>query len=122
MDDQSRDCNRIELSRSRQIEVPQTFPHRLLHAARDPKRRQVVRDGWIRKIAGDAQLEVALSERFGITLTQTGFREISAQLCDVRTGLPSVELGLELAAVLAVDRRGVDPDEAMGTMCGEPRG
>ena len=116
MKNQRRHRNSVELSGRRQVEVAEAFPNRLLHASGDSKRRQIVGNSGIGKIAGDAQLEVALSIGLRISLTQTGFREIGAQLDDIGACLSPVELRLELSAILAIDRGRVDEHQPARTV------
>src|SRR5438270_4551490 len=81
-----RDASKIRVSEK--IIVTQALPDRLLNSPGDTKWRQVVRGGRIRKVAGNAKLEAALTIRVQVALTQARPRQLVAERLHFGAGLP----------------------------------
>ena len=65
-----------------EVEVTKTFPHLLLDATDHTKRGQILRPPRVGGVAGDGELEGALTVRVRITLPQPGLSELLPQLLD----------------------------------------
>src|SRR5687768_4377411 len=98
-----------------EVEISQTFPYGLLYPCDYPEGGEVAHLAWIGEIAGDPQLERALSICRRILLLESRHGELLAQPLDLRTLLPASELLLELAPVLPRQRRRVDQGEPLGS-------
>src|ERR1700722_18884158 len=101
-----------------QVEVAEAVPDRLLHASRHAKRREIRGAIRVREITGDAELEAALAEGVGITLTEARGGEFVAHGLNRGPLLTPGELGLELRAIRPRRRRRIDEHESRRRGCG----
>ena len=97
MHNECRHCQRIEHPGCQQIEVAEAVPNALLNAAGDAKRREVVREGRIGEIPGDAQLERPLAIGVGVAVAEIRRGEVRAKFPDRGAALPCREFSLERA-------------------------
>src|SRR6476620_3245308 len=106
MDDQG--GNRDTRERRTEIEISEAAPNALLHATHDAKWREVVRACGVCEVAGDTELEAALTVSVRVALAQAGVGQVGAQLLYNCALLASREFSFELLAVFAGDGGGVD--------------
>jgi hypothetical protein len=112
VDDDGRD---VQLGQcGQQVEVAEGRPDALLDAPDDAKRREVAGACGVGEVAGDAELEAALSVRVGIGFAKTRGAELGAKPLNDFTLLAACELGLELRAMRAADGGGVNKREGTG--------
>src|SRR5687768_6928765 len=95
-----------------EVEVTKTFPHLLLDATDHPERGEIVRPAGVGEVAGDGQLEGALTVGIRIPLAKSGLRELLSNPLNRRARLSLTEVGLELRAVGTCGGGGIDEDEA----------
>src|SRR5918992_4363003 len=78
-----------------EVEVTKTFPHLLLDATNDAKRREIVRATRVGEIAGDRQLERTLTIRLGIALAKAGGCQLLTHALNGSARLPLGEARFE---------------------------
>src|SRR5919108_4012589 len=94
-----------------EVEVTKTFPYLLLDATDHTKRCEVVRAARVGEVAGDRQLERALTICFGITLAKPGRCQLVTHALNRDTRLPLGEAGFEPRPKGARRRCRIDEDK-----------
>jgi hypothetical protein len=93
------------------IIVSQTLPNRLLNATGNAKRREISRFSRIGKVSGHAQLEAPMTIRLEIVLTELRVIELLAERLNLRPGLTSRKLSLELISIATSDWCRIDENK-----------